>query len=274
MHANYHMSGGNEEPIQQLKPREAGAVQLVQITDCHIFAAPGEKLHGLDTRRSFESVKSVIGERHPDLDLTLATGDLSQDGSAESYRYLATQMDDFGVPAFWLPGNHDEIGAMSQNFVGRHIDAVRHVLAGSWQILLLDSTVPGAVTGCVAEPELEFMDQALNRFPDMPALVCLHHQAQPSGSRWLDEKGLDQAEQLRGRLAQHDQVRGVLWGHVHQESDRFIDGIQWMSTPSTCIQFKADSAEFAISDEAPGYRQLRLNADGSLHTEVIRVDHG
>jgi Icc protein len=44
-----------------------------------------------------------------------------------------------------------------------------------------------------------------------------------------------------------------------------------MSTPSTCVQFKPGSREFALGDEAPGYRYLRLGSGGDIETRVQRV---
>lgn len=267
-----HMGNTHEEQIQCLQPLEPGVVQLVQITDCHIFATADEKLRGVDTRLSFEAVKKGVINNAGGLDLLLATGDLAEDGSADAYRYLAAQFDDFDAPTFWLPGNHDDSETMTQHFVGQRISATRQILAGDWLILLLDSTIAGEVYGRVADTQLDFMAAALNQYAHKHALVCLHHQAQQSGSEWIDEKGLRDDQQLRARLALHDNVRAVLWGHVHQEARQTIGGVEWMSTPSSCIQFKPNSKEFALSDEAPGYRHLRLKADGSVETAVHRID--
>jgi len=267
------MSSNLEEHPQLLESAAPGSVQLVQITDCHICAGAEEKLQGLNTRHSFDAVKTAIIEAAGDLDLLLATGDLSQDGSAESYRYLAQQFDDLGVPTFWLPGNHDEADALARHFTGKQIHPTKQVLAGAWQILLLDSTIKGAVHGRVAEAQLAFMETALRQYPDRHALVCLHHQALETGSEWLDLKGLRDADRLRAHIAGHQNVRAVVWGHVHQEMHRSIDEVDWMSTPSSCVQFKPASREFAIGDESPGYRHLRLNADGSLETRVHRVKY-
>jgi len=267
------MSSIPEEPPKLLAPAEPGSVQLVQITDCHICADADERLKGINTRRSFETVRAAIIAAGGDLDLLLATGDLSQDGSAESYHYLAQQLDDLGVPTFWLPGNHDNADAMARHLCGKRIHAAKRVLAGAWQILLLDSTVEGEVHGRVAEAELAFMEAALRQYPDRHALICLHHQALETGSEWIDLLGLRDADRLREHIAGHRNIRAVLWGHVHQEMQRSIAGVEWMSTPSSCVQFKPASKEFAIGEELPGFRHLRLNADGSLETRVHRVEY-
>jgi Icc protein len=265
------MNDTTEEQPHQITAAEPTVVRLVQITDCHIFATAEKCLRGWDTRQSFAAVSSATTEHSAKLDLLLATGDLSQDGTGASYDYLAQKFDGIGVPCFWLPGNHDDIDALRGHFKGQWIHASKHVLVGDWQIVLLNSTIKGQVYGRVAATQLEFLSRALNAYPDRHALVCLHHQALDCGSEWLDLKGLRDSARLRAQLALHNNVRAVLWGHVHQESDQVIDDILWMSTPSSCVQFKPDSKDFALSSEAPGYRHLSLYADGRIEAAVHRA---
>ena len=253
------------------KPASA-PVRLVQITDCHIYADADTRMRGMNTRHSLEAVCALIARDRDDFDALLATGDLSQDGSAESYRYLAGYLPGLGLPIFWIPGNHDEAAVMADVLVGPLISPARHLLVGAWQVLLLDSTLPGEVHGRVAPAQLEFLDEALSAYPERHALVCLHHQALEAGSRWIDEKGLHRSGEFRQRLEPHRQIRAVLWGHVHQEGQRSIGGVEWMSTPSTCIQFKPGIDEFGIDDRAPGYRELTLHPDGRVETAVRRAD--
>ena len=245
--------------------------RIVQLTDCHILADDDGRLRGVNTRRSFEAVfAAALGEcGRPDL--LLATGDLSEDGSPEAYRYLAAQFDAAGIPIFWLPGNHDDPAVMGAQLRGDALSDSRQVLAGGWLILLLDSTIAGEVHGRVSPAQLDYMDASLRRHAGSHALVCLHHQAVAAGSAWIDAKGLENDAEFRQRVSRHGNVRAVLWGHVHQEARHSIDGIEWMSTPSTCVQFQPGSPGFAIGDEAPGYRHLVLGADGGIETRVGRV---
>lgn len=260
------------EKTHQIMPAEPDLVSLVQITDCHIFAAAENCLRGVNTRRSFEAVSQAVIENSGHLDLLLATGDLSQDGSPESYAYLAQKFDAMDTATFWLPGNHDEVDVLKKQFIGQQIHAAKHVLVADWQIILLDSTIRGEVHGRVSGAQLEFLDGCLRAHPEKHALVCLHHQAMDTGSLWIDQKGLHDSAQLRENIAKHDNIKGVLWGHVHQETRQSMGGVEWMSTPSSCVQFKPGSREFAIGAESPGYRHLRLHADGRITTRVHRVN--
>ncbi len=228
-------------------------------------------LRGMNTRESFEAVCGLIDASEVEFDLLLATGDLAQDGSAEAYRYLADAFNCYRFSTCWIPGNHDHYETMKQHFRAERVVPSKHVVSDHWQIVMLNSTLPDMTHGHISASQLDFLDQALQSCPDKHALVCLHHQARAAGSFWIDDKGLKNDEELRQRLSQHTHLRGVLWGHVHQESQRNIGDVKWMSTPSSCIQFKPGNEEFAIDDRPPGYRRLDLHTDGCIESSVYRL---
>ena len=91
------------------------------------------------------------------------------------------------------------------------------------------------------------------------------------GSRWLDGVGLRNGNQLMEIVTATSNVRAVVWGHVHQASDRRRDGVRLISTPSTCSQFLPNSDAFALDSRPPGYRWIDLYADGTIETEVAWV---
>jgi Icc protein len=92
------------------------------------------------------------------------------------------------------------------------------------------------------------------------------------GSRWLDTMAVDNAGEFLAVIDRHPQVRGILWGHVHQTFDRQRNGVRLMATPSTCIQFLPGSDDFALDTAAPGYRWLSLHPDGRIETGVERLE--
>ena len=72
-------------------------------------------------------------------------------------------------------------------------------------------------------------------------------------------------------LERFPQTKALLWGHVHQEIDGERNGVRLLASPSTCIQFAPGSEGFQVSEQAPGYRWLRLHGDGRLETGVERL---
>ena len=177
------------------------------------------------------------------------------------------------IPTFWLAGNHDNPESMEVYLSNCRVFSAKQLLIGHWQIILLDSSVKGKVHGFLSDEQLEFLNTSLNRYPDKHALVCLHHQPLDIGCLWLDNIGLKNNQEFKLIIEQHSRIKGVLWGHVHQEAVQMINGVQWISTPSSCVQFTPNSDDFSAGTEAPGYRYLNLYSDGRIESVVHRIDN-
>ena len=247
------------------------AVRVVQLSDCHLFESTEGKLLGLNTEYSLSKVLELITEEQPDLDLVLATGDLSQDGSEESYRRFHQHMaDTFSKPVYWLPGNHDLMGKMNLHKQARFMNPCVVEING-WHIIMLDSTVEGEVPGYMQQDQLDFLEESLVKSQGRHVMVCLHHQPVPVGSSWLDEQLVGNSEEFIRVLDKYANVRAVIWGHVHQDFHGQRKGVEMMSVPSTCVQFKPNSEDFAVDDTNPGYRWFDIYQDGTVKTGVSRV---
>ncbi|AZP69812.1 3',5'-cyclic-AMP phosphodiesterase [Pseudomonas poae] len=250
---------------------------LVQLSDSHLFAEADGTLLSMNTRASLQRVIDLVRAAAADR-LNAGHGDLSQDGTLESYQQFRDMTQQMGVPARWIPGNHDEPQVMALAAV--HSDFLESVVdIGNWRITLLDSSVPGSVPGYLQDQQLQLLAQALSEAPSRHHLVCFHHHPVPIGCAWMEPIGLRNPEALFAVLDRFPQVRAVLWGHVHQEIDRERNGVRLLASPSTCIQFAPGSEDFKVSEQAPGYRWLRLHADGRLGVERVQgfaftVDYG
>jgi Icc protein len=246
-------------------------VRVVQLTDTHLFPNRGGALLGMDTDHSLQAVIDLVQKERPALDLLLGTGDLADGGAGEAYDRLQEYFDQLTAANYWLPGNHDS----RPNMVAAATNPMRlckEIRSGDWQILLLDSQVPGAVGGFLGEEELTLLEKALQSAQEQSlySLVCLHHQPVAIGSTWLDEQMVSDADAFFAVLDQFPAVRGVLWGHVHQEIDRQRNGVRLLASPSTCVQFAAGSKNFKADDQPPGYRWLELHSGGQIETGVSR----
>ena len=243
-------------------------VHVVQLTDAHLFANPAGTLLGLNTRDSLRHVVAQVRREQPHVDLLLCTGDLSQDGSVASYEAFRALTGGIAVPTRWLPGNHDEAKVMAQ-VAPELVQSVTDI--AGWRVVMLDTAVPGATHGLLGQDQLSILDEALASAGERHCLVCCHHQPVDIGCAWIAPIGLRNADQLLRRLKGYPQVKVLLWGHIHQEWDEQRDGVRLLATPSTCIQFAAGSEDFKVSEEQPGYRWLRLHADGRVETGVERA---
>ncbi|QKZ02757.1 3',5'-cyclic-AMP phosphodiesterase [Pseudomonas eucalypticola] len=246
-------------------------VLLVQISDSHLFAEAHGTLLGLNTADSLARVVEKVLAEQPHIDLVVASGDLSQDGSVESYRRFEQLTAPINAPKRWFAGNHDEPLPMEQAATGQ--DYLSPVVdLGNWRITLLDSSVPGSVPGYLADDQLQLLAQALSEAPQRHHLICFHHHPVSIDCKWMEPIGLRNPHALFEVLDRFPQARAVLWGHIHQDFERERNGVRLIASPSTCIQFKPGSEDFALDELAPGYRWLRLLPDGRIETEVSRVE--
>lgn len=247
--------------------------RIVQITDPHLFKDTNGELLGINTQASFSQVLSEIQQQQYDYDLVLATGDLAQDNSDEGYLRFRQDVKALNNKmVFWIPGNHDFQPKMFEILKEETVSAKKHILLGDkWQILLLDSQVQGVPHGQLEAEELDWLKLKLQEYPERYSLVVLHHHLLSTGSAWLDQHNLRNANELVEVLAPFKHVKALLYGHIHQQVDSEWLGYQVMATPSTCIQFKADSNTFALDVAQPGWREIDLHADGHIETRVKRI---
>ena len=245
-------------------------VRLLQISDPHLFASPQGALRGVPTLASLRAVLRHALQRDT-YDAVLVTGDIVHDEPG-GYRHFRVAMLETGLPVYCVPGNHDVPAALPAAVAGTRVQVGGHVDLGRWRIVLLDSSVPGQAHGRLPSAELERLTTALAEADGRHVLIGVHHHPVPHDSRWLDSVGLHNAAELFAITDRHPSVRAIIWGHVHQVYDMLRKGVRLLGVPSTCAQFLPRSEQFAIDPAPPGYRTLTLRADGSIETEVVRLD--
>ena len=250
--------------------QDGSTLKLVQFTDPHLFADPRGEMRGVNTHDSLSKVLAAARKRHWPPDALLVTGDISQDESRVGYRNFRSLFEPLSLPVLCIPGNHDNPRFMQEELDG-DFTVLRPVAFASWTVLLLNTYVHGTASGELSNADLNAAAVLLSENPQTHFLICLHHQPVPVGSRWLDSVGLREPEKFLALTDKYENVRGVLWGHVHQEFDDLRNGVRMMGSPSTCRQFKPGSSDFALDDQAPGYRWLNLAKDGSIETGVEYV---
>ncbi len=250
----------------------AESVRLLHITDPHLHAHIESRMRGVVTYETFCAViDRVLADPNPP-DAVLATGDLVQDETLAGYLLFRKSLERLDVPVYCLPGNHDAPEIMENVLQTVPFQLCGVASLGSWRLILLNSFIAGDDGGRLPESELAFLRHSLADCANQHVLISLHHQPVHMGSRWLDGVGLRNKDQLMTIVDSNPQVRGLLWGHVHQASDRSRKGIRLMSTPSTCSQFLPNSDDFAVDNRPPGFRWLNLHANGSIDTEVIWLE--
>jgi 3',5'-cyclic-AMP phosphodiesterase len=241
---------------------------LAQISDCHLKKDPNGTLRGWNTDRSFHLVIELLRSLDPQPDRLLLSGDLSEDGSVESYQRLLAAVQSLHIPFSWLPGNHDHPATMSQVLPASN----QYFIQDGWQFVLLNSHAPGDDGGVLATAELDFIQEQVVDDDSLYTAIALHHHAISINSPWMDTLyPLRNAPALRSILESIKSCQTVFFGHVHQDFDQTNQNIRYLGCPATADQFLPRS-DIHLSDALlPGLRLTELHPDGSIDTQVVRL---
>jgi len=241
-------------------------IKLTQITDLHLGSASNYKCRGLNTFNSLQSVLSAIKHDGRGDDRLILTGDIASDGQPGAYQQLDQLLSSEEKQALWLPGNHDDMDRMQQHLI--HYPFIPVFESGNWAILMLDSCMSGRSEGKILSWQMQQLEWQLERLADKYLMVAMHHSPVLVKSQWLDQHRIANHKQLHQLLISHAGVKAVINGHVHQQYEADWDGLPVYSAPSTCFQFKSESADFALGDQPPAYRWIDLHDDGQINTGV------
>jgi len=200
----------------------ARETRFVHLTDLHFGHPDDPHLHS-DTAATMEAVMTELQRVDPKPDFILATGDLSNAGDAESYRMLAKALEPLDAPILYALGNHDTREGFYEGMLGRTENLAapydHDAVIAEVHIIVLDSTIPGAIGGGIEPAQFDWLEERLAAHPDLPKLIVSHHPPmlgeEPDDTPWRALRFADSrrlAEVLKG----HD-VKGIMCGHIHHD---------------------------------------------------------
>ncbi len=265
------MSSDNNKAVKDLfSDLPEGSLKVLQITDTHLYGDTDTTLLGINTQSALDEVLEMTRE-YGTVDMILSTGDLVHDSSEVGYKRFKSIFEPLGIPVYCLPGNHDTPAAMKKYLVNSDVQYIPSVVHNDWVFTFLDTSIPNSEGGHLADEELTILQSTLAAHPDKQAFVCLHHNPVPIDSAWMDTMQVDNSDDFFKIIDQHDNVKGILWGHIHQIFEKERKGVKLMSTPSTCIQFTPEEDDFDLDHVPPGCRWIALLPNGEIRSHVTRL---
>jgi Icc protein len=251
---------------------------VLQLSDPHLLADPQGRYRGVaplaQLRHGLATALQRLEEAGLRPDLLLLSGDLCQDESWGGYARLRELLAELAptLPTALLPGNHDHPLRMTAA-LGRRCRIAPGVLAlGAWRILLLDSHRPATTAGWLGDAQLAWLRRRLAERRG-PLLVVVHHPPVPIGDPEMDAIGLRDGGDLLTLLGACPEVRGLMFGHVHQHWQGGLPGragIPLLGCPSTLCGFGPVQACPLGRPDDPGGRLLRLRPDGMVRQHLLR----
>lgn len=245
-------------------------IKIIQITDLHLNEDSEFISHGVNTYRSAKKVIKEIFAKERNIDCMILSGDLADDGTIKAYENLSELLVDFSFPIYLMCGNHDSVENLKNICRTKNLHYKNFISMDEWGIYMFNTKKNNSPNGILDVNELLDFDQAIVKAKFM--MVFLHHHPILIGSESMDRMMIENSDELITRIKKQSKIRGVSWGHIHNEVNFKINNAQLFSTPSTCYQAKPKSKNFLIDDDAcPGYRVIELGVSGVLETSVKRL---
>jgi Icc protein len=238
-------------------------VTVLQLSDTHLRATPGDHAFGRDPDDQLARVLAAWAATGEVADLVLLTGDLADDGSVAGSERLAAAVAAVGAPVMAIPGNHDLSGVVAATWGGSPV-----AMVGSWQVVGIDTTVAGQVHGTV---DVTATMALLDSLDPIPTVLALHHP--PRSRSTADHFRLDGADELLEALVARPHVRVIVAGHLHDAVDLAApSGLPVLGCPSTVMAITHDGDHMELAPHAPtGARVLHLDDDGSCTTRILQI---
>ena len=247
---------------------------IAQLTDLHVLAGGALAYGRVDTaghlRRAVDHLDALP------LDGIVVTGDLVEDGRAESYATLRPELDRLAAPWWPIPGNHDG-PAFWDVFADRMTDpehGLGHVVClPDLRIVMLDTTIPGASSGRVDAARADWLAGAMPG--EGPTLLAMHHPPVPTGIAHMDRIGLAGADRLARTIVAHPPL-AIVAGHVHRAIHAGFRGTPVIVGPSPAHAVTLDldpDAPASLTMEPPGVLLHEVGPHG-LRTHLSFIgDH-
>ena len=236
------------------------------ITDMHL-PKQGELARKVDTWYSFTKVvEDCIA--HEELDAILICGDLCfQDGDEDTYKEIATILDNTAIPYATISGNHDDSQLQSLVFSGQARDEYFYeaYMAGR-SILCCDSS-----KGSMSKNQWDWLYSTVEQSNVAEQLIAIHHPPIYLNVPHMDQGyAFGQMEEWKSFLDNFPQKQfTVLSGHYHNEISAIYHNMTLYVTPSCFVQIDDRSETFSPYHKYPAYRRLSLDRNGN-HISTVR----
>ncbi|MEV8213163.1 metallophosphoesterase [Leifsonia sp. NPDC077715] len=189
------------------------SLRILHLSDTHLYG--DGRLHNgiVDTLAGLDRVLARAATL-AEVDVVVASGDLSDDGTADSYRRLKGTLEPWaaerGAAIVYAMGNHDLRDGFEEVLGAR--ESVTHV--HGFRVVTVDTSVPGAGYGQVFEEQLDRLREVLAEPSENGTVVVLHHPPVPPTTVLFEPLRLVDPEPLLEVCSAGD-VRLILAGHFH-----------------------------------------------------------
>ncbi|MFQ5435129.1 MAG: metallophosphoesterase family protein, partial [Anaerolineae bacterium] len=247
-------------------------VTFVHISDTHFGPTADYARHGFQPYPCAQRVVEIINNLPTKPDFVMHTGDVTTPRDPEAYRLAVEVLGQIEAPVYYAVGNHDT-AAFIRQFL--HMGPKQELCddpqrlaytfdVKGYRFVVLDGRAPDEMDphGLLPQAQLDWLAAEAER-GGPPLTLFLHYPALRMNSTWMDENMLlFNGEQLhQALLPLRHRLRGVFYGHIHQNMQTVRDGIVYTAVSSVFAQFSAWPGHATIQfdpDHLPGFNFIHL----------------
>ncbi|KAF3997106.1 metallophosphoesterase [Glaciimonas immobilis] len=242
--------------------KNKNVINILQITDMHLFSDKAATLHGNCTYKSFSNtVDHIISCYNEKFDIAIVTGDVSQDESLESYALALHQLERLGVPIYWIFGNHDDEYKIKSIFnTSRVLKQLTKITTGFWDFISLNTSRPGTAKGYIDSADFSIFAEnvKISQLAGKNIAIIMHHHPYPVNTPLVDECMLQNDENFFRLITETEQIKLIICGHVHGDYKILNKNHVLETCPATCFQWNKGTDNVEIENRS-GFKIHRFN---------------
>lgn len=232
-------------------------MKIIHMSDIHL-PEYGIDIWGTNTMVNFDKAIELISKIE-DVDAIIVTGDLSNDGSRWSYDYFNNKIKQLGIPTFCCPGNHDNQEIMEETGADSFHISNYYTNINGYDLLILNSTIPEMSRGMFSEDAMSWIERRLENSQN-PTIIAFHHPCVEPGG-WLNRKLLENRNDFVQLVSRYQNVKLVLYGHIHYSIQHLINECCYSAAPSIGFAFDKDLPKFQIAKGNEGFNLITIAND-------------
>jgi len=238
-------------------------VLIAQISDLHLSVENTKALTIAPMAKNLKLCVEHINQLPLLPDLVLVTGDISNGGLIEELKSAKTLLDQFSMPYFVIPGNHDKrqdlLTVFGDKSCQENTDQLINYSIDDFEVKLIaiDTSIPFKPGGELKQTTAHWIEQQLQKFLNQPVIIFMHHPPVDLGIAETKLDGFSGSEYLEDIIEKHSNIEAILCGHIHLAAHTRWHGTIISTAPSIgmrlVIDFKMEHESQFILDE-PSYQ--------------------
>ncbi len=246
-------------------------MKIIWLTDIHV--RPQNKTNfGFDPICRLETAVSYIQNHHLDADYCVLTGDLTEDGDADSYKLVDKIMSRLPFAYLSIPGNHDDREVMRQ-YIALPADTCPNfiqysITKNNCRLIMLDTLYDGFDEGLLCDHRLDWLRHELTRDQSTSTYVFCHHHPISLHLPMQDGIRLMQGEKLLEILTKAENVKHLFFGHIHRSVSGSLGSLGFTALQSTAFSAPLPYPDWSWETFAPSQEPPQL---GIVHMSSENV---